>query len=197
MKALLISTVCIATAWAYLSMEPAVVLGPGVLVTTAPHQSNISGIKPFEFKGYTITPLANINFSAKILSKKNYFSDKEAKLSPVDLALGWQNMSDQAVIDQLSISQSSRRARWETIGGYPIPRREIETQSTNMHMIPANSLVERILKKTKKGQIISIDGYLIRADAQNWHWKSSLTRKDTGGGACEVVYVNSIDILKK
>jgi hypothetical protein len=106
-------------------------------------------------------------------------------------------MSDQAVIDQISISQSNRWYRWRISGNYPIPRKEIQTQSANMHMIPANSLVERVLKKANKGQIVSISGYLIRVDKSNWRWKSSLTRNDTGGDACELIYVESLDILKR
>jgi len=196
MRLFLAFGVCVAL-WLYFGGESAVELRPGVQVNTPPQQSDVSDKKPFEFKGYTVTPLATISLSGKILSKKNYSSGKESKLSPVDLALGWQNMSDQAVIDQISISQSSRWYRWRTSGGYPIPRREIETQSANMHMIPANNVVERALKKTKEGQIISLSGYLIRADENNWYWKSSLTRNDTGGGACELIYVESLDILTK
>ncbi len=196
MRLLLIFGLCIAT-WLYFSSESAVELSPGVQVTTPPYQSDISDIKPFNFKGYTVTPLAKIDFSAKILSKKNYSTGNESELSPVDLALGWQKMSDQAVINQLEISQSGRWYRWRTNGDYPIPRKEIQTQSANMHMIPANSLIERTLKKSQKGQIVSISGFLIRANKNDWRWKSSLTRNDIGGGACELIYVESLDILNR
>ena len=196
MRVLLFCAICVAV-WIYFSGESVVELSSGVQVTTPPHQSDISDVKPFSFKGYTVTPLAKIDFLAKILSKKNYSNGKESELSPVDLALGWQNMSDQAIVNQFKISQSNRWYRWRVSGDYPIPRKEIQTQSANMHMIPANSLIDRTLKKAKKGQVISISGYLISANKKNWHWKSSLTRDDTGGGACELIYVESLDILNR
>ena len=195
MKKVLIFTVGVAATWLYFSAESTVILKPGVQVTVAPQQSDISDVKPFTFKGYSITPLANIDFSAKILSKKNYSTGELAKLVPVDLALGWQNMSDQTVVDQITISQSNRWYRWSGSGTPPIPLKEIKTQSANMHMVPANNQVEHVLKKTKKGQIISISGYLIKINDKNRVWESSLTRNDTGSGACEIIYVRSLDIL--
>jgi hypothetical protein len=45
----------------------------------------------------------------------------------------------------------------------------------------------------RPGQRVRIDGWLVQVDANDgWHWRSSLSREDTGGGACEVVYVCSI-----
>ena len=39
-------------------------------------------------------------------------------------------------------------------------------------------------------------GYLVDArDKKGWRWNSSRTRDDTGDGACELFYVNSIKIL--
>ncbi|MCF6189144.1 MAG: hypothetical protein L3J51_01545 [Cocleimonas sp.] len=184
----------IAITWWYVTKEDKVILGAGVRVTDAPYQSKIRGIKPFQFKGSKITPLANIDLRAKVLSKENYSFDEGAKISPVDLALGWQNMSDEDVLKNIEISQSGRFYRWH-VNKFPIPRNEIQTQSANMHMIPASSIVESAFKKIKKGQIISLSGYLVRVDTGSRHWISSLTRKDTGAGACEVIYVNHIDIV--
>jgi hypothetical protein len=27
-----------------------------------------------------------------------------------------------------------------------------------------------------------------------WHWRTSLSRKDTGGGSCEIVYLEDFEI---
>ncbi|MGZ8252192.1 MAG: hypothetical protein ACXW1P_07095, partial [Methylophilaceae bacterium] len=81
------------------------------------------------------------------------------------------------------------------VDAFPIPREEIETHSANMHMIPANSLVEKTLKSVRVGQVVSVSGYLVEAKAPDgWHWKSSLTRNDTGNGACELVLVKAISV---
>lgn len=114
---------------------------------------------------------------------------------PIDLALGWGQMSDEAVLDKIDISQSGRWYRWR-VEEFPIPQKDIETQSANMHMIPANDLVEDMLNSSKQGQIIELSGYLIRAEADDgWNWQSSLTRNDIGAHTCEVVYVESFQLI--
>jgi hypothetical protein len=172
-----------------------VVLGPGVKVVDAPVQIDLKQAKPFQHDGYQITPLAEFKLKGKILSREKYFLGRESDLSPIDLTLGWGPMSDEAVLDKIDISQSGRWYRWR-VDEFPIPRKDIETQSANMHMIPANEQVEDMLEMTKQGQIVELSGYLIRADADDgWHWQSSLTRNDIGAHACEVVYVESMQVI--
>ncbi len=104
-------------------------------------------------------------------------------------------MSDSQVIDALEISQSGRWYRWRT-EQLPVPRRQIETSSANMHIIPANDWVADDLADVRKGDVVEIRGHLVRADgASGWRWVSSLTRNDTGDGACEVVYARELRIV--
>jgi hypothetical protein len=148
----------------------------------------------FNVKGYSITPLETFDIKARVLSTEHYSFGREADLSPVDLALGWGKMSDEAILKDIKISQSNRFYYWH-VDAFPIPRREIETQSANMHMIPADDAIASTLKSVKTGQVVKIKGFLVRADAPDgWHWKSSLTREDTGNGACEVVFVKEITV---
>ena len=142
--------------------------------------------------GYEITPLEKFDFDAIVLHAEYYSMDREAQLAPVDLALGWGPMANPAVIDKVKITQSSRFYYWH-VDEFPIPRREIEGNSANMHMVPANAEVERTLRSLHSGQRVSFSGYLIEARAPDgWRWRSSLTREDTGAGACELVWVEKI-----
>ena len=52
------------------------------------------------------------------------------------------------------------------------------------------------IKETEEGDIIEIQGSLVKAtsNSDNWSWKSSLTRNDTGDGACEVILVKELKI---
>ncbi|VAX15145.1 hypothetical protein MNBD_IGNAVI01-798, partial [hydrothermal vent metagenome] len=85
---------------------------------------------------------------------------------------------------------------WKT-DAYPIPRKEIETSSANMHIIPANEQVENELDDILVGEIILLDGYLVKITTDDgFRWQSSLSRNDTGGGACEVVRVKKLLRLK-
>jgi hypothetical protein len=64
-----------------------------------------------------------------------------------------------------------------------------------MHMIGATDVIERKLKSVRAGQIVKLSGYLVEArGADGWIWRSSLTRDDTGAGACELVWVTELDI---
>lgn len=194
MKRVLLIVIIAAAAWQWME-DDAVTLGAGVKVTESPMQHNLQQQASFDFKGYQITPLAEFQLKAKVLAKKDYSMGRESDLSPVDLALGWGEMSDEAVLASIDISQSGRWYRWR-VQEFPIPRKAIETQSANMHMIPANDLVENMLDIVKQGQLIELGGYLIRADANDgWYWQSSLTRNDTGAHACEVIYVDSFQIV--
>ena len=43
--------------------------------------------------------------------------------------------------------------------------------------------------------VVALGGYLITVEAKDgWRWRSSLSRNDSGGGACELVWVKSLVI---
>lgn len=170
-------------------------LGPGVKVEQAPKQTRLQNADSFEFDDYLITPLANFALEAKVLSREDYMLDRESDLAPTDLALGWQQMSDESVLAQIEIRQSGRWYHWR-VQDFPIPRRAIETQSANMHMVPADDDVAAMLDLVRPGQIISLQGQLIRVESYDgWRWQSSLSREDTGASACELVYVTALEIV--
>ena len=77
----------------------------------------------------------------------------------------------------------------------PLEPEQITANSANMHMIPADAAVRRTLLRVRKNDIVTFSGYLvsIRAD-DDWMWSSSMSRNDSGGGACEVVWVDSLEV---
>ncbi len=175
-----------------LAQPDSVILGPGVKVHTTPTQNPVAHPVPFNFHGYRITPLADFSVHAKLLSKRAYTLGKESDVSPVDFALGWQNMSDETVLAHIHITQSRRWYHWR-VTHFPIPRRQIETQSANMHLIPASPFVAMQLHQIKQGQILTLQGQLVRVeDGNGWYWQSSLSRHDTGAHACELMYVTHV-----
>jgi hypothetical protein len=179
-------------AWHWLAYRP-VVHGPGVVAPEAPIQTAITGVKPFQVKDYTITPLAKFNLEARILSRTGYSYGREADLSPLDLALGWGAMSDETILAHFSITQSGRFYYWST-RQFPIPRAEVVQNSANMHMIPADAAVADTLQRFRVGEVVKLRGYLVQVQAPDgWHWNSSLTRDDSGAGACELIWVEAAE----
>lgn len=166
---------------------------PEILVAEEPRQTDLYGEKPFDFKSCRITPLAEFSVRARVLSKEGYWFDRGSRISPLDLALGWGRMSDQAILGRLSISQSGR---WYTYrprnDQFPIPVEEIVAQSANMHLIPSTTAIERTLKSARRGNIVDLTGYLVAVESGDGsRWRSSLSRTDSGGGSCELVWVRS------
>ncbi len=165
-------------------------VSPGALVKDNPVQTDIRGNITYSQGKYTLEALANFEIKARVLSKELYHLDRGADLVPVDLALGWGVMSDSAVLEKLSITQGGRfyRYRWENEP--PIPPQDIVRHSANMHLIPTTPEIESQIKKVRPGQVVHITGQLVEArDGSGGYWRSSLTREDSGNGACELIRV--------
>jgi hypothetical protein len=197
MRRLLVLLLIIASfvAWRDWQYRP-VVHEPGVLVSSAPIQKNLQQPRTFFFEDFTMTPRAEFDIQARVLGRETYFWGNESDLSPIDLALGWKSMSDQAIVDQINIRQGGRWYFMRYPLPPPVPEQEITQNSANMHMIPADNTVERALKKLRRGELIRIKGYLVDVDhASGWAWRTSLTRNDTGKGACEIIFVEDVQRL--
>lgn len=165
---------------------------PGILAPLEPVQTAPASSTPWGFRKHSLTPLACFELRARVLSTERYRFDRAAELSPVDFALGWGPMSDTWVLEAFTIQQRDRWYFWSS-AKMPISAGEVTRHSANMHMIPADSLVEERLLAVKPGQLVELRGKLIRADSPDgWHWVSSLTRTDTGDGSCEVVWVETV-----
>ena len=196
MKKLLFWLLIITAGWTLYQRTGQVQLGPGVMAPAEPQQQMLQTPIIQQVDAYQLTELASFKITAKVLAKKNYSFDRGAQLSPTDLALGWGRMSDETVLEQIKISQSGRFYFWR-VAAFPIPQREIETHSANMHVIPENISVKHALGKVRPGDIVEMSGSLVNvlSTDNQWRWRSSLTRDDTGGGACELIWVKSLRIV--
>jgi hypothetical protein len=167
--------------------------GPGVLAPDIPTQIDLDQSTALQRGDITLMTRARFELTARVLSREDYRFDAGAKLAPVDLALGWGRMSDSSVLASIEISQGNRFYHWH-VEHFPIPRREIETSSANMHMIPADNTVRSELDRLRPGEVVHLEGFLVDASRPGgWLWRTSMTRDDTGDGACELVYVESIE----
>ena len=145
-------------------------------------------------RSITLATRAHFEATARVLSREDYRFDAGAALAPTDLALGWGRMSDSGVLDRIEITQSGRFYYWR-VKDFPIPRREIEESSANMHIIPADAGVRAMLDRVRPGELVHLEGFLVDARrADGWRWNTSLTREDTGNGACELVFVESLTV---
>ena len=102
MKHVLMALLCILAIWkGFFSGHGKVTLGAGVAVTEAPYQRELDSALKFQHGVHHITALAEFRLHAKVLSRADYSMDAGSDLVPVDLALGWQNMSDERVLQDI------------------------------------------------------------------------------------------------
>ena len=168
---------------------------PGVLIPSEPEQTSTTDT-PIVHDDFRLTALAHFAINARVLHRKIYRWDRQASLVPVDLALGWGPMSDQRVIDQVTITQSMRFYWFEYKNPPPISKEEIISHSTNVHVIPATPSIASQCKSLRPGVLLHLSGDLVEATVPGFgSWKSSLSRTDTGNGACELMWVTELSIL--
>ena len=169
---------------------------PALLVTALPLQQNLPPMQAMLRKdGFRITPLARFNLSARVLAYRTYCCGGEDRLAPVDIAFGWGRMTGDKVLSALDITQGGRFYHYRWRGEPPIPPYEIASSSANMHLIPASAPIEKKLRDVRVGQTVTLAGFLVRAENdRGFVWMSSLSREDTGNGACELIWVTDVEV---
>ncbi|HEX37597.1 MAG TPA: hypothetical protein ENG70_01865 [Candidatus Cloacimonetes bacterium] len=146
-------------------------------------------------------PQASYEITAKVMSKKKYHDGWSAKIGPYDFVLAWGNPTKPEMKNFIKYSQMRRFYFYKCTWDCPLTQEYISTHSANTHLIPANDNILKVLRKIKKGTVIKLWGYLINVEGTykegNVSWRSSTTQKDTGNGACEVMYVEKVRLKNK
>ncbi len=184
----------VALLWAaYIYLHRPIIYSPGVLLSSDPEQTSLPESAPtIEHGAFHLKPL-----DARLLHRKIYRWDRQSALAPVDLAVGWGAMSDQAVLDRLNITQSMRFFWYEYRNPPPIPKEEIVCHGTNLHIIPSTAAIASECKSLRIGSLIHLRGELVEATGPDiGTWRSSLSRTDSGNGACELVLVEELSPLR-
>ena len=177
--------------------ETVITFPPGLTAPDQPRQTDLTSKKEWKVGEFKIEALAEYDIKARVLSRNNFSMGEESELSPFDLALGWGPMSDQSVIDKIDVSQRNRWYNWYS-DHLPIPIREVSLNSANVHIIPKNEAIEEKFDEVYKGSLVEMKGYLVKiTKADGWHWVSSLKRDDTGGGSCELFWVEEVSVSNK
>jgi hypothetical protein len=179
--------------------------GPGVLVAKTPSIAQGSSRIPWQdAHGFRYTALADFDFRAIVLSRKNYAIGEFAGLSPTDLAIGWGELSDPGVYGQFRFDQrgsplAGRFVLPEIVPGSPMarrPTRDIEAfllaHLTHVHTIPATADVERRLAGIRPGQLVHLKGVLVEAQSSSdGIYRSSLALFDHD---CEIMWVDDVEL---
>ena len=168
---------------------------PGVLAAADPVQHIIDSGPVIERGDFRLRPRAEFDATVRVLHREDYSLGPLASLVPTDFAVGWGRMSDSSVLAGIEISQANRFYFWRT-EDWPIDRAEIESHSANWHVIPDNDLVRRVLARVRTGNIVELRGRLVDVEGREGGMTTSLSRSDTGPGACEILLASSARVLE-
>lgn len=168
--------------------------------TDDPIQSRVTGeaanATVWEENGmtWTIQPQASYQIAARVLGNKRYY-DWQSNVVPRDLALAWGDMSDPSVDEWIHWRQSGRWYHYDWNSG-AYSRSYITGHSANVHIIPATDNLDKALRQVEKDDLVYLEGYLVDLQVRDGdrvgHVNTSLSREDTGAGACEVLYVERL-----
>jgi hypothetical protein len=189
---LLLMLVAILVAWVWWSHR-AVHHAPGVLVADAPVQVAVPSGVIGEREGFELKAVAQYALRGRVLGTKRYYGGVQAPLVPIDVAVGWGKMSDQAIVDQLTLTMGNRVFFYEWRNQPPIPKDEIMRSAANNHVIAANAHIASAVRDLHIGQIVEMRGWLVDASGRGgFRWATSRQRDDNGNGACELFLVEEL-----
>ena len=170
-----------------------------------PVQKEAKGSVKTKAAGYDITISFQYSYDieALVISAKDYSGTSVGdKLAPKDLALAWGKVAEYNDKMDFHWRQSGRFYYWrldswdevDKLGGEAV----IVEHSCNNHLIPADEIIMKQIKKIKAGDHIRLKGYLVNVtgndgNGRDFWWNTSTTRSDSGSGACELIYVTSVE----
>lgn len=147
---------------------------------------------------FTIEPLAEYRAGVMVAGKEHYSEGWQGKIAPYDLIFVWGDLAEPEFDHYMDYWQSDRRYYYQFGPESPFDTRFASTHSSNNHIIPANENVLKGIERIREKQGVILEGYLVNINGEyrggEFYWRTSLTRKDTGDGSCEVFYVERVQI---
>jgi len=167
----------------------------GALVYQEPLQKEIeTALFTFEAKGAQLIPRALFDVTGVVLGKKRYLPWGQYHMAPWDIGMGWSAMSDPSNLSEVTFWQRNRFMHYRYGAGASVNKYMIIPNSANIHIIPANDEVKRQMSEVKEGNLVRLTGFLVDVSDGETYLKTSLERGDTGAGACEILYVQAVDL---
>lgn len=177
--------------------------GPAIDPAADPIQIDLAGAEniaiTFKSGQGVIQPQAKYKIAAKVISKAKYHSVGEnasKEFAPYDFLLAWGKTATTDLKGKVKFRHGNRWYEYWVKPDSPLSAEYIGQHSSNHHLFYASDDLKRAAARLKKGDLIELTGYLINfsgtAGGRTMQWNSSLSRTDTGGGACEIVYVVSL-----
>jgi hypothetical protein len=183
-------------------------------VFSDPVQTPAADKAPIKFEkdgfSFTLTPLYNYQISGLVVHRMDYNKwyslSRTDKTFTTDVCMLWgDNIKSGAYQNKsLDIKQDFRFCLFSYWGELSLRN----DQFSNNHLIIRDSKIMRINEEISPGDQVRITGKLVNVRAkvngktkqyepEQADWMTSTIRTDTSGGACEIIYVENIEIVRK
>ena len=198
-----IAALALHLAYTQIYMRPwAVVRGEAVDVSGEPRQTALPSpeVVPVEVHGqsYLLEKHHRYEISGEVLSMETYNVTFKSEFFDVDLGLIWgPRLAD--LKQKYSFNQGGRWLFWSSKDSVSDDeRRYITAHISNNHLIPAAGRrnLFKAVRWPGRGDKVRIAGYLVtvKNPSGGVAVASSTSRDDSGAGACEVIWVEEIQI---
>ncbi|MFT3734796.1 MAG: hypothetical protein QM776_07200 [Rhodocyclaceae bacterium] len=154
---------------------------------------------------YTVKPLYRYEITGLVVSRHDaggwrdvLHKDWNDKLNVADVCVVWGHNANTGIYRNLSFWNGQFTCNWEA------PSMEAyegfdETAISNNHLLTANTHTARRIREARVGDQIRMTGMLAEySHNHGFPFKrgTSITRSDSGNGACETIYVEDFSILR-
>jgi len=154
---------------------------------------------------YTLTPKASYDISGLVVSQHrgDALFNLGHKVDPgniKDICVVWGEVVTNGSYRKVKFT-SGEFTCWYRWSGALTPPFNPEKASNN-HLIPANAAIASRINAIHVGDQVRLTGLLVdyevtRDGKEIFTRRTSLTRTDTGNGACEILYVTDLTVLRR
>jgi len=140
--------------------------------------------------------MAEYTIEGIVKSIAHYSDDYPSRIAEYDFALAWGELNKKEIDEEIKYSQSGRWYRYSCSEECIISQNYISTHSSNVHLIHEDAYELYRIGKIKRDDHVRLTGYLVNVNFEDGPWNTSLTREDTGNGACEIMYVTDVEVIE-
>lgn len=170
-----------------------------------PEQVLVAGEPDIELqvKGHRVLlhPRATYQITGYAAETSRKLLDEWDFVMPLDVALVWGPVADPGVLSHLEFHLSERYVSyWYDAATPPSAVGQLRSHVANNHLIPASEEVADRLARIAIGDLVTLRGKLVDVDVHDGrgkhvlHARTSLSRDDVGSGACEILWVEWVDV---
>lgn len=145
---------------------------------------------------FSLMPRAKYHTKAWAIAVDDGVDDAWAPILPLDVSLAWGPVAHPDVLKHISFHLKRRYVslRWDA--DMPLRKDQVMHHASNHHLIPSSADVMQSLEQIRPGDFVQLDGLLVDLRGPPGMMRTSLSRTDVGNGACEVLYVQYVEVSR-